>query len=615
MGDAQALAFSLVPRASSLASDSTRLAGTDFALGIDSSFSRRTWRMRMAGGEMLRALELAGYSASVAQLLATRGITPDRAGQYLDPKIRDLLPDPYALAQMELAANRFADAIMRRERIAVLADYDVDGACSAALIQQYLDQFGIEAMLHVPDRLTEGYGPSAGAIRGLHARGASLLVTLDCGATAVAPFAAARECGLDVIVLDHHPVETNPPVFAHVNPNGPDDRGELRSICAAGLSFVFLVAVQRVLRDQRWFSSAGFSEPDLMAQLDLVALATVADVVPLIGLNRAFVRQGLRRLESLQRPGFAALARVANSNPPYSAYNLGFVFGPRINAGGRVGRCDLGARLLSTKDSGIADNLAAELDRHNRERQAIEAGILATATEMAGSQRDWPFVLVGGNGWHPGVVGIIAGRLKDRHAKPALVAGFPDDGAEAVGRGSARSAGNVDLGAVIRAAHSEGILDAGGGHAMAAGFSIRRSRLAEFEAFLGSRIDMAPATIPELQLDSMISTAGANLALLDDIQQVGPFGSGNSEPLFLLPDVLLVYAAVAGGEHVRIRAVGRDGQGIGAIAFRAAKSELGAALLGARGRRVHLAGKLRRDDFDGVPKAQLHLEDAAGADA
>ncbi len=608
---------SLVPRTFSPAwtAGFQPASSAEFALAIDSSFSRRAWRMRTADDEILRAFELTGYGGVMAQLLATRGVTPDCAAQYLDPKIRDLLPDPCTLAHMELAARRFADTVRRRETIAVLADYDVDGACSAALIVQYLEQLGVTAILHVPDRLTEGYGPSAEAIRGLHARGAALLVTLDCGATAVAPFAAARECGLDVIVLDHHPVETDPPVFAHVNPNGPGNRSGLSNICAAGLSFVFLVAVQRILRAEGWFPANGFSEPDLMAQLDLVALATVADVVPLTGLNRAFVRHGLRRLESLGRPGFAALARVAKSTPPYTAYHLGFVFGPRINAGGRVGRCDLGARLLSTGDSQIAEALAAELDRHNRERQAIEAGILATAHELAAAQRNSPFLLIGGDGWHPGVVGIIAGRLKDRHAKPALVAAFADGGADAVGRGSARSAGKIDLGAVIRAAHAEGILDAGGGHAMAAGFSIRRNRLAEFGDFLGSRIDAAPAITPELQLDAMISTAGANLALLDEIQRVGPFGAGNPEPLFLLPDMLLVYAAVAGGEHVRIRAVGRDGQGIGAIAFRAAKAEVGIALLGARGRRVHLAGRLRRDDFDGVPKVQLHLEDAAGADA
>jgi single-stranded-DNA-specific exonuclease len=348
-----------------------------------------------------------------------------------------------------------------------------------------------------------------------------------------------------------------------------------------------------------------------------VALATVADVVPLTGVNRAFVRQGLRRLDLLQRPGFAALSRLAKVEPPFSVYHLGFVFGPRINAGGRVGRCDLGARLLSAKDLAEAEALAADLDRHNRERQAIEAGILKAADELAAMQRDRPFVLIGGEGWHPGVVGIIAGRLKDRHAKPALVAGFTDEAADSIGRGSARSVANVDLGAVIRAAHAEGILDAGGGHAMAAGFSIRRSRLNEFGVFLSSRIATAPQVgkVRELIADAALSAGGAGLPLLGSIERAGPFGAGNPEPLFLLLDMLVVFAGIVGGDHVRIRAVGRDGQGIGAIAFRTGQSALGQALLNAKGRRVHLAAKLKRDDFDGVPKVQLHLEDAAPAEA
>jgi single-stranded-DNA-specific exonuclease len=573
--------------------------------------------MRDYDQDIARGLELAGYGAPLAQLLAARGVTWADAAQYLDPKLRDLLPDPCKLAHMDSAAVRFAEAITRRETIAVLADYDVDGACSAALIVEYLNQLGLEALLYVPDRLTEGYGPSAAAVRQLRSRGASLLLTLDCGAAAHAPFAAAADCGLQVIVLDHHAVETNPPVVAHVNPNGPDDVSGLRNLCSAGLSFLFLIGVQRILRVQRWFAERGIAEPDLMKELDLVALATVADVVPLTGVNRAFVRQGLRRLDLLQRPGFAALSRLAKVEPPFSVYHLGFVFGPRINAGGRVGRCDLGARLLSAKEMAEADALAAEVDRHNRERQAIEAGILKAADELAAMQRERSFVLIGGDGWHPGVVGIIAGRLKDRHAKPALVAGFADGAEDSIGRGSARSVANVDLGAVIRAAHAEGILDTGGGHAMAAGFSIRRSRLQDFSAFLTDRLQSAPRPdkMAALIADAALSATGAGLALLDSVERVGPFGAGNPEPLFLFPDMLLVYAGIVGADHVRIRAVARDGQGIGAIAFRAGSSQLGQALLNARGRRVHLAARLKRDDFDGVAKVQLHIEDAAPAEA
>ena len=611
MADARALA------AFASAAEVARVEAADFALGVEFSFSGRAWGMRGFAEDIARGLELAGYGTPLAQLLASRGVTWADAAQYLDPKLRDLLPDPGRVAHMEVAAARFADAIRRRETIAVLADYDVDGACSAALILGYLDQLGLEALLYIPDRLTEGYGPSAAAVRELRGRGASLLLTLDCGAAAHTAFAAAADCGLEVIVLDHHAVESNPPVVAHVNPNGPDDNSGLGYLCSAGLSFLFLIAVHRFLRVQRWFAESAIAEPDLLKQLDLVALATVADVVPLTGVNRAFVRQGLRRLDALQRPGFAALARLAKVEPPFSVYHLGFVFGPRINAGGRVGRCDLGARLLSAKDATDADALATELDRHNRERQAIEAGILKAADELAAAQRENPFVLIGGEGWHPGVVGIIAGRLKDRHSKPALVAGFADGAEESVGRGSARSVANVDLGAMIRAAHAEEILDAGGGHAMAAGFSIRRSRLNEFGAFLTSRLVTAPQVtkVRELLADATLSTTGAGLPLLDSIERVGPFGAGNAEPLFLFPDMLIVYAGVVGTDHVRIRAVGRDGQGIGAISFRAAQTALGQALLNAKGRRVHLAAKLKRDDFNGVPKVQLHLEDAAPAEA
>ena len=573
--------------------------------------------MRELDQDLARELQLAGCSGPLAQLLATRGVTPEQAAHYLDPKLKHLLPDPASFAHMTAAAVRFARAIRQAETTAVLADYDVDGACSAALILGWLKSLGRTALLHVPDRMTEGYGPSSPAVKNLRERGASLLVTLDCGAAAHAPLADAAACGLDVIVLDHHAVETNPPVLAHVNPNGPDDHSGYRHVCAAGLTFLFLIAVQRQLRIEGWFLQSGTCEPDLMDQLDLVALATVADVVPLTGFNRAFVRQGLRTADRLRRPGLAALARLAKVTPPFSVYNLGFAFGPRINAGGRVGRCDLGARLLSTGDAQEADMLAAELDKHNRERQAIEAGILRTASELAGQQRENPFLLIGGDGWHPGVVGIIAGRLKDRHNKPALVAGFTDGDDDPIGRGSARSVASVDLGAVIRAAHAEGILDTGGGHAMAAGFSIRRSRMPEFAAFLNLQIgSTADAKLPrEWVIDALLSPSAATTGFADEVERAGPFGAGNPEPLFVMPEMLLAYAGVVGESHVRVRAVGRDGQGISGIAFRSASTELGTALLNARGRRIHLLGRLKRDDYDGAPKVQLQIEDAAAAEA
>jgi single-stranded-DNA-specific exonuclease len=589
-----------------------------FALGVNSSFAGRSWRFLDCDEGAARGLELSGYGAALARLLASRGVTRDSVDAFLEPRLRHLLPDPRSFAHMERAALRFAQAVGRSETIAILGDYDVDGACAAALLLRFLRGVKCEALLYVPDRLTEGYGPSVAGVRSLRERDASLLVTVDCGAAAHDAMQAARDCGLDAIVLDHHAVETNPPAFAHVNPNGPDDRSGITYVCAAGLAFLFLVAVQRSLRERGWFLSQGLAESDLLNQLDLVALATIADVVPLTGINRAFVRQGLRKLERLERPGLAALARLASATPPFSPFHLGFIFGPRINAGGRVGRCDLGARLLASDDIANADSLALELDRHNRERQAIEAHILEAADAIALSQSANPFLLVSGDGWHAGVVGIVAGRLKEQHAKPALVAGFDNATPESVGRGSARSVAGVDLGAIIRAARAQGILETGGGHAMAAGFSVHRAKLDAFHAFLAHHIEPQRSTIvlaSELIADAILSPAGANLKLLDDIERAGPYGAGNPEPMFLMPDVLVVYAGIVGANHVRLRLVGRDGQGIGAIAFRTARTPLGEALLKARGSRVHVAGKLKQDDYDGTAKVQLHLEDAAPAEA
>jgi len=590
---------------------------TPSALGVAASFSGRPWRMRPYDEGVARELELFGLSTSLAQLLASRGVTKETAAAFLDPRLKTQLPDPHRLAHMERASLRFTEAIERGEMIAVLGDYDVDGACAAALLLRYLRSLKREPLLYVPDRMSEGYGPSAAAARNLRGQGATLLVTVDCGAASHEALAAANACGLDTIVLDHHAVEVNPPAFAHVNPNGPDDVSGVGYVCAAGLAFLFLVAVQRHLRNRGWFAAHGIDETDLLNLLDIVALATIADVVPLAGVNRALVRQGLRKLQRLERPGLAALARLASAEPPFTAHHLGFIFGPRINAGGRVGRCDLGARLLASDDPAEADALALELDRHNRERQAIEAIILESAHAMAAAQADNPFLLVHGDGWHAGVVGIIAGRLKDRHAKPALVAGFQDNAPDAVARGSGRSVPGIDLGALIRAARAEGLLEAGGGHAMAAGFSVRRSKLAAFSEFLAGSIEPQRPKIAqakELVADALLSPSGANFTLFDEVERAGPYGAGHPEPVFLIPDVLLVYAGTVGANHVRLRVVGRDGQGLDAIAFRSAGSPLGQALLKARSSRVHLAGKLKQNDFDGSSKIELHIEDAAPAE-
>jgi len=586
-----------------------------YALGVAHSFSGRAWRFRAFDEAQSRALSLSGQSGALAQLLAARGVTRESADAFLDPRLKTLLPEPYRIAHMEHAVSRFADAIAKGEKIAVFGDYDVDGACASALLVKYLRGVGAESLLYIPDRMTEGYGPSEGAVRRLREDGACLLVTVDCGAASHEAFAAARAVGLDAIVIDHHAVEQNPPVLAHVNPNGPDDRSGFTYICSAGLVFIFLVAVQRHLRDKGWFAATGKSETDLLSHLDIVALATVADVVPLLGVNRAFVRQGLRKLQLLERPGLAALARIASVAPPFSAYHLGFIFGPRINAGGRVGRCDLGARLLASDDAAEADELAAALDLNNRERQTIESAIVETAHAMAASQSDKNVLLIVQNGWHHGVVGIVAGRLKERYAKPAFVAGFD---ATDIGRGSARSVAGVDIGALVRRAKAEGLLEAGGGHAMAAGFSVRRDKLERFREFLDQNLEPQRETIlvaRDLIADAVVSAGGATLALLDDIDRAGPFGAGNPEPVFAMPDMMVAYAEIVGTNHLRLRLTSRDGSAIGAIAFREADSKLGQGLLKARGQRVHATGKLKRDDYGGTARIQLHLEDAALAGA
>ncbi len=600
------------------AESSTGPAGSECALGVSRSFLGRAWRFRDRDYEITRGLERSGLGAALAQVLASRGVTCDTVQAFLAPRLKTLLPDPYLFAQMECAVARFTQALKAGERIAVLGDYDVDGACAAALLLGFLRAIKREPLLHIPDRMTEGYGPSPGAMRALREKEARLVVTVDCGAAAHEALAVARAVGLDVIVLDHHAVETNPPALAHVNPNGPDDRSGITYVCAAGLTFLFLVAVRRRLRQEGWFASNSLDEPDLLNQLDLVALATVADVVPLTGVNRAFVRQGLLMLERLERPGFAALARLASAEPPFSAYHLGFIFGPRINAGGRVGCSNLGARLLASDSAAEADALALELDRHNRERQAIEQSMLESANAMAATQRESPFLLVAQEGWHAGVVGILAGRLKESHGKPALVASFDDRRADGLGRGSARSVAGIDLGAIVRAALQAGHLETGGGHAMAAGFSVRRDKLGAFSDFVRGRLELqgrAMAAAAELYADGLISPSGATLPLLADLDRAGPYGAGNTEPVFLMPDVGVAYAGVVGTNHLRLRLLARDGESIGAIAFRSSQTPLGEALLKSRGRRVHVAGKLKRDDYGGAPKVELHLEDAAPAGA
>ena len=524
------------------------------------------------------------------------------------------MPDPLVLAEMDKAVARVVLALEQGQRIAVFGDYDVDGSVSAALLAEFLAGLGATPRIYIPDRMREGYGPSAPAFTALKAEGADLVVTVDCGASGGAAFEAARAQGLDVVVLDHHWVEARPDALAHVNPNQPGDTSGLDYLCAAGVTFLFLVALNRALRESGFYEARGVAEPDLREYLDMVGLATVCDVVPLNGVNRAFVRFGLGQLSSLSRPGLAALAGVAGAKTPFTPYHLGFVFGPRINAGGRVGRSSLGVDLLTTREADKAGEFAQQLDLHNRERQAIEKQILEEAIALGALQANAPFILVSGEGWHPGVVGIVAGRLKERFSKPAFVAGFEGG----MGRGSARSIPGIDIGGIIRDAAQGKVIEYGGGHAMAAGFSLMASQLDGFRRFIEERFSGAGpalAAANDLYLDAVSSPAGANIALAQEIAQAGPFGAGNPEPLLGLPDVRVAFADVVGGAHVKLRLAGGDGTLLDAIAFRALGTPLGEGLLGARGRRIHAAGRLRQDDWNGRVRVQLEIEDAAAGSA
>ena len=582
---------------------------TDAAFGVARSFTGRRWRLPASDEAAVRALARdAGVSSTLARLLLTRGVSAGDVADYLNPTLKRFLPEPLTLKDMDKAVARVARALEAGEKIAVWGDYDVDGSTSAALLNEFFSGLRVTPRIYIPDRMTEGYGPNTPGLLKLKEEGVSLVLTVDCGAGAVAPLTAAREAGLDVVVLDHHAVETPPLALAHVNPNQPGDASGLGYVCAAGITFLFAVALNRALRETGFYARKSIVEPDLRGYLDLVGLATVADVVPLTGVNRAFVRLGLARLDKQARPGFAALAQIAKVQPPFTPYTLGFLFGPRINAGGRVGRASLGVELLTAKDPATAQLLAQALEIHNGERQAIEALILDEAIALAGAQSDSPFVLVAQDGWHAGVVGIVAGRLKERTGKPALVVGFEGG----MGRGSARSVPGIDIGAMVRAARDAGAIDSGGGHAMAAGFGLKAGQVEGFRAFLAARFAGAPSDLAgELALDAMVSPAGATAGLVAEFAQAGPYGAGNAEPVVAVPDVQIQFVDVVGKDHVRLRLTGGDGKRLDAIAFRIADLPLGKALLAARGKRIHAAGRLRAEEWQGQKRVQLHLEDAA----
>jgi single-stranded-DNA-specific exonuclease len=592
----------------------------DAYLGVTSSVRGLAWRDRLDGAAAKTAIAISqrhGLPEILGRVLASRGVGLDAAATALDPTVRALMPDPSTLRDMDKGAARLAEAIVGNEAIAVFGDYDVDGACSAALMARFLAAHRRSARIYIPDRMTEGYGPNREAIEGLVKEGARLIVTVDCGTTGVEPLSTAKALGADVVVVDHHQSgEHLPDVAAVVNPNRQDDLSGLGHLCAAGVVFMLLVATTRELR-RRGFYGAACAPPDLLALLDLVGLATVCDVVPLEGLNRAYVTKGLQVMRQRRNIGLKALADAAGLAVAPTPYHLGFVLGPRINAGGRIGDAALGARLLATDDEMEAARIAVLLDKLNRERKAIEARMLeeavAHAERLVEADADIPLLLIAGDGWHKGVVGLVASRLTERFRRPSCVVAWEEGGPE-VGTGSLRSIDGVDIGAAVRAAVEAGHLVKGGGHAMAAGLTLQRGRLEELEAFLRGRLAVTSGTARaaiSLAIDGALTPAAVTDEFLGLLERAGPYGQGNPQPRFAFPAHRVKFAKVVGGAHVRCVLEAGDGSRLDAVAFRAADQPLGAALLASSGLPLHVAGNLRRDTWGGCDRRELVIEDVA----
>jgi len=583
-------------------------------LGIEKSLTGRRWVWRPSEERVgLGIAQTLGIPELMGRLLAARGISADHAPDFLDPTLRAMLPDPSCIVDMDRAAARLADAVEAQECVGVFGDYDVDGACSSAIMVTVLQSLGCKVLYHVPDRLLEGYGPNPTALRGMAERGAKLLICVDCGTTGHDAFAPLHNFA-DILVFDHHKAEGTPPkIIATVNPNRLDCGSGLTTICATAVAFIGCIALVRALRQRGFFKNR--PEPDLRETLDLVALATICDVMPLTGLNRAFVTQGLRIMAKRARPGISALLEVAKLNDAPTAMHCGFALGPRINASGRIAESDMGLRLLLAEDVDAARELAETLDSVNRQRQVVEAGILQSAMAVAESQviAGHPVILLAQDGWHPGVVGIVAGRIKEKFNRPALVAGISDG----LAKGSGRSVPGLDLGAAILAARQTGLLTTGGGHAMAAGFSLPSESLAAFHAFLDERL--AAATVlpsaADLTLEGVLAVGGADAALAQMVARLGPFGTGNEEPLFVLPHARVVKTDRIGKDGNTIRAMleGEGGGRLKALLFRAKDGELANALSRAGDAPLHIAGYLRAETWNGRTTAGFFVTDAAPA--
>ncbi|MVS97958.1 single-stranded-DNA-specific exonuclease RecJ [Devosia marina] len=584
-------------------------------LDITQSVSGRAWVDRLDMGAARNATAIGqrtGIPDILARIMAGRGVSLEAAESYLEPTIRALMPDPSTMTGMDDLAERLAKAITDNESVALFGDYDVDGACSCALMTRYLRHFGIEPQVHIPDRIFEGYGPNSAAMDKLIEAGASLIITLDCGTTSEGPIAHAREKGADVLVIDHHLVDHDlPPANALVNPNRPDDISGLGYLCAAGVTFMVLVAVNRALRNR---GNTGL--PDLLNLLDLVALATVCDVVPLTGLNRAFVVRGLEVARRGEKPGLSALALAARASGPLNPYHLGFLIGPRINAGGRIGDAALGTRLLALDDEHQAMVIAAQLDELNGERQRIEVEAVeqaaATAEAEIGSGEGPPVLVLASADWHPGVVGLIAARLRERYERPSFAIALNPDG---TGTGSGRSMPGVDLGSAVIEAVETGIIPKGGGHAMAAGVSLRPGDLGPFRAFLAEKLSASVGVAraaSALKIDAALTARGANIDLLHNLERAGPYGAGNPSPVFAFPAHRARFPQIVGkGGHISFSLASDDGAKLKAIAFRAAGTALGDTLMRDGDGPLHFAGGLSIDHYQGRELPQFRLIDIA----
>ena len=598
--------------------DQNSIAENDLILAVAKSVTGRAWVARPAEPRFVQAIaQNHDLPEIVARVVVGRGITVDEAETFLNPTLKETLPDPSHFRDMDRACSRIADAIIAGEKVAVFGDYDVDGATSSAIFKRFFKALERDITAYIPDRMTEGYGPNTKALLELKASGHNLVITVDCGIVSFDPLSAAHDAGLDVIVVDHHQAEARlPDAVAVVNPNRLDEEPGFGQLAAIGVSFITIVGINRELRNRGWYQEQNIQEPKIIEWLDLVALGTICDVVPLVGVNRALVAQGLKIMAARGNAGLKALSDVAGISETPGTYHAGFLLGPRVNAGGRVGRSEAGTILLSTDDEEEAAKISSELNTYNAERQAIEAIVLEDAMDQV-NQKIGPggivptIVIAAGNGWHPGVIGIVAGRLKEHFGRPTIIIAKDDNGDA---KGSGRSISGVDLGAAITAARQAEILTAGGGHAMAAGLSMRGEKLEELQDFLTKRlkdkVDDAVKSL-SLKLDGVLSLSAVNPELVQLLDQIGPYGQGNAGPRFAFSDAVISYVDVVGKDHVKCTFKGGDGSTVKAMAFRSADKPLGQLLLDSRGESIKIAGTIRNNTWNGRTSAEIFIHDAS----